>query len=145
DGDGYGAACDCEDLDPFTAPNRHEFCDTIDNDCDGEIDENAVDADEYYVDSDFDGYGDASQAVISCSAPAGYSLKPTDCDDANPGIRPGSPEICDGIDNDCDGTVDGVHCEEPEEPTPVEDELDGGCSGCNATPASPAGALALML
>src|SRR5690606_27158191 len=64
DGDSYGEACDCDDLDPYTAPNRAEFCDGIDNDCDGEIDENAVDADEYYLDRDQDGFGDPDTAVI---------------------------------------------------------------------------------
>jgi len=30
----------------------------------------------------------------------------TDCDDANGAIHPGAAEVCDGLDNDCDGTVD---------------------------------------
>lgn len=36
----------------------------------------------------------------------GYKEIEEDCNDANPDIHPGVPEICDGFDNDCDGTID---------------------------------------
>ncbi len=29
-----------------------------------------------------------------------------DCDDENPNVRPGKPELCDGLDNDCNGVAD---------------------------------------
>ncbi|PSR13661.1 MAG: hypothetical protein C7N36_07150, partial [Bacteroidetes bacterium] len=38
----------------------------------------------------------------------GYSYCDGDCDDTNASISPGSPEICDGLDNDCDGLVDSA-------------------------------------
>lgn len=33
-----------------------------------------------------------------------------DCNDASDEVRPGALEVCDGIDNDCDGQVDEVGC-----------------------------------
>jgi hypothetical protein len=51
------------------------------------------------LDGDGDGYG--SPASVSCAHP-GF-----DCDDGNPDVHPGVPEICDdGVDNDCDGDID---------------------------------------
>ena len=35
----------------------------------------------------------------------GYSI-PEDCDDNNPYIHPNAPEMCDGIDNNCDGIIE---------------------------------------
>jgi hypothetical protein len=61
----------------------------------------------YYVDGDGDGYGD-NASVRACERPEGYAESNDDCDDDNPGINPGMPEECDGLnlDEDCDGLVD---------------------------------------
>ncbi|MDD5331400.1 MAG: MopE-related protein [Candidatus Nanoarchaeia archaeon] len=81
-----------------------ETCDGLDNNCDGETDEGVTT--EYYEDSDNDTYGDALSILDACSLPAGYSVNNLDCDDSNANMYPGNPEVCDGDDNDCDGTID---------------------------------------
>jgi len=62
----------------------------------------------YYLDTDGDGYGDPATATTSTEAipPSGYVVDATDCDDTVANINPGTSESCDGIDNNCDGTVD---------------------------------------
>jgi hypothetical protein len=101
-------------------------CDGYDNNCDGDTDEGLKTR--YYRDSDTDGYGDDSIFIDACSQPPGYVTDDQDCDDDTlddpPGcpasvggcdestslcaicIRPGATEICDGIDNNCDGDID---------------------------------------
>jgi hypothetical protein len=64
----------------------------------------------YYADADHDGYGNAAVTQSSCmGAPAGYVANSTDCDDTRATTNPGAVDICnDGIDNDCNGTIDNV-------------------------------------
>ena len=63
----------------------------------------------YYADADVDGYG-AGAIVVSYSttAPTGYSVNNTDCNDTDATVHPGVLEVFDGIDNDCDGNVDNI-------------------------------------
>ena len=63
----------------------------------------------WYEDIDADGYGDSSrgQPGLSCEPPPLHSLWQGDCDDRASAVRPGAAEICDGLDNDCDGKTDG--------------------------------------
>ena len=60
----------------------------------------------YYKDSDGDGFGDISDSMTTCDVPEGYVTDNTDCDDGNSNVYPGLTELNDGIDNNCDGTID---------------------------------------
>ena len=98
---------DCNDSNAFVSPGSDELCDEIDNDCDGNIDEaDAIDETLWFADADEDGYGDVSVVLFSCSAPNGYVADNSDCDDTDPQTYMGAAEICDDIDNNCDGNID---------------------------------------
>lgn len=112
DGDGVMAEDDCDDDDAGVAPGLDEVCDGVDQDCDGDIDETAVDAAIWYADGDGDGYGASGEAASACEAPPGHASAGGDCDDANAGANPAAAETAyDGVDQDCDGAdltdVDG--------------------------------------
>jgi len=104
DGDGYNSDEDCDDLDASVYPGADEECDGIDNDCDGEIDEGVTDI--YYYDGDGDGFGDPENSTEACEALTDYVPNSNDCDDSDASIYPDAEELCDGLDNDCDGDVD---------------------------------------
>ena len=106
--EGHAAvAGDCDDSTAAVNPDAPEVCNTIDDDCDGTIDEDdATDALTWYADADGDGYGDASSTAAACTQPTGYVSDDTDCDDGEMLSNPGETEVCDELDNDCDGTVD---------------------------------------
>ena len=106
DGDGADTETDCDDSDASAYPGADEVCDGVDNDCDGSIDNDAVDAPTWYADSDGDGYGSPLVSAVACEAPTGHVEDGTDCDDTSAAVMPGATELCDGIDNDCDGSID---------------------------------------
>ncbi|MEC8422312.1 MAG: putative metal-binding motif-containing protein, partial [Myxococcota bacterium] len=59
------------------------------------------------IDGDGDGYGSPDATVQACEAPEGYSDTDDDCDDSEPMINPGAADAtADGVDNDCDGSID---------------------------------------
>ena len=128
DGDGYGdassttMACevpadyadnddDCDDSDAGVSPDATEVCDGDDNDCDGDVDDDDASVDTstgntYYADDDGDGFGDSDNSTMACSQPSGYLLDSADCDDSDSAINPTATEVCDEVDNDCDGDID---------------------------------------
>jgi len=97
---------DCDDGNPNTHPGAVEICNDIDDDCDKEIDEDAADAFTWYRDADGDGFGDSGATTRACERPSGYTDSFIDCDDSDADINPDASELCDGVDNDCDGFVD---------------------------------------
>lgn len=100
---------DCDDLNDAVYPGADELCDGLDNNCNGELDgPSSVDADTYYLDSDADAYGSNEFTLVACEAPAGYSPVGGDCNDRDANINPGELEICDGLDNNCNGEKDGA-------------------------------------
>lgn len=105
DNDGFNSDEDCNDNDPNINPEAPEICDGIDNNCDGSIDE-AIAYNTYYQDNDMDGFGDNNMSIEDCMQPLGYVLEGGDCDDASANIYPGAAEVCDGLDNNCDGQID---------------------------------------
>ncbi|MBN2798535.1 MAG: putative metal-binding motif-containing protein [Deltaproteobacteria bacterium] len=106
DGDGSPVWADCDDADASLHPGALERCDGVDNDCNERIDDDAVDAVLYFEDFDRDGYGDGDVTLRACEPPDGYAVTAGDCDDLSPTTHPFADELCDGADNDCDGTAD---------------------------------------
>ena len=112
DGDGDGVATcmgDCDDNNAQVFPGNPEVCDGFDNDCNGTADEgyNLPGCIVYYLDQDADGYGQTGDYVCSCDVDGNYSTEqPDDCDDADGAVNPGATEVCNSIDDNCDGAVD---------------------------------------
>lgn len=168
DGDGFGEAgstrrsdcrrlegfatndADCNDRNRLVYEGAFELCDSVDNDCDGRVDDGAV-ATEFWPDSDGDGFGSrvlASQR--SCTPISGWVTNRTDCDDGRSDVSPGDPEICSNLlDDDCDGApdcddsacADAVSCvaacvddrlEQNDEPAAAVDVTTGSLAGLTA-------------
>ena len=75
---------DCDDEDPVVNPSADELCNEADDDCDGDVDEEPVDGDTWYLDADGDGFGDGSQSMAACSQPDGWVGNGDDLDDSDP-------------------------------------------------------------
>jgi len=127
---------DCDDTNLAVHGRQPEFCDGIDNDCDNAIDE-VMNVIPWYADDDGDLFGAGEDFMESCVPIPGRSLLSTDCDDSAISRHPAQLDICDGIDNDCDETVDEnlTNCATtPEEPPPARiNECANGLDNCHAT------------
>jgi len=125
DGDGAGSFSDCDDTNATIYPGADELCDEIDNDCDDQIDEDVVYVD-YFQDSDEDGFGDSDISETACDGqPDGFTDRGQDCDDTNGAVYPGADEVCDGVDNDCDGEL------LPDESVDADGDGSPVCADCN--------------
>jgi hypothetical protein len=99
DGDGYmacGSPGDCNDNNPDINPGRTEVCDDIDNNCSTVVDEGC--------DDDNDNYCDKTMTVVG--TPSTCTFGGNDCNDNNPNVNPSRSEVCNGIDDNCDGKMD---------------------------------------
>jgi len=103
-----GQGGDCDDSDASISPGRFELCDGIDNDCNGQIDDDAVDGEPLHADEDRDGFGDPATAVLTCALLSGWISDGSDCDDDNPDINPSAIDVPSGVDGNCDGLIDRV-------------------------------------
>jgi len=113
----YGGL-DCNDNNSNINPDEEEICDNVDNNCNGQKDEGVTTT--YYLDADEDGFGDVDATTEACSAPNGYVEDDNDCSDNNDDVKPGVEEICNLVDDNCNGTVnEGSVCVVPAAPTPA--------------------------
>jgi hypothetical protein len=99
---------DCNDGNANENPSQTEVCGNgIDDNCNGQIDENCI-VYVFYQDADADGFGNLASFVSSNNptVPSGYVTNSTDCNDAVFAINPAATEVCNGIDDNCDGNID---------------------------------------
>lgn len=124
DNDGYGlgiAEClcespgvkyvtqggDCNDSTASVSPEASEICNGIDDDCNNEIDEyGAIGCQAFFEDLDEDGYGNPESPICACELGVKLSPNDDDCNDETELQNPDIEESCNGIDDNCDGTID---------------------------------------
>lgn len=100
---------DCDDTNAAVHPGATEICNGIDDNCNGltdNADPGITGQSTWYADTDGDGFGNPAVSQLSCIQPNAYVSDNTDCDDSNPAVHPGATEVCNGIDDDCNGLTD---------------------------------------
>jgi hypothetical protein len=98
DGDGFASCFDCDDFDAQVFPGAPQICDGLNNDC-NHPEWPSLEGTPETVDDD----GDS------------FTICQGDCDDTNLQVYPEAPQICDGINNDCN---------DPNWPNLPSEELD---------------------
>jgi hypothetical protein len=139
---------DCDDSNPAAYPGAPELCSTVgtDNNCDGyanDVDANAPDKVTFFTDGDSDGYTLATGALF-CPGTTNPGFRasvssPLDCNDDNPAIYPGAPELCStvGTDDNCDGYVNDIDANAPDKVTFFADGDDDGYTLATGSPFCP--------
>lgn len=139
DGDEVIWCLDCDDTNSNVYPNALEMCDGLDNDCDGDVDEDIAEA--WNGCGPFSTFGVCQRSIPICVDGEVYC----------PGAVYETAEVCDGLDNDCDGQTDEgliqecstgcgpgfescsngnwVGCNAPQPQTEVCDGFDNDCDG----------------
>jgi len=105
---GYAATDgDCDENDEKVHPGATDICNMKDDDCNGQIDENAPPV-TMWPDGDGDGYYTFQMGTpkMGCGNIAGYAARGGDCDDRDAAVHPGATEICNLKDDDCDAQID---------------------------------------
>lgn len=129
------AAVDCNDAIPTIRPGAVETCNSVDDDCDGGVDE-GVSMTTWYPDADADGAGNSALGLLACSQPSGRVSTGGDCNDGNNAIRPGVAEIPgDSVDQDCNGAevcyTDGDNDGHRPNSTSTTNSVDTDCGDQN--------------
>lgn len=102
---------DCDDYRKTTFPGAPELCNTRDDNCDGQIDENALPV-ELWPDADDDGWYDVrtekmGTPKVGCAgAFKNWAAEPGDCRPMDATVHADAEEICNNVDDDCDGDID---------------------------------------
>jgi hypothetical protein len=98
----------------MAAVPEEETCgEGIDRNCNGLTDEpGSIGCTPRYVDEDGDGWGGSFLGCLCGDLPKGFVSKGYDCQDGDPAIHPSATEICDGIDNNCNGLTDTDACDD---------------------------------